>query len=171
MQMNVTLSDPKWISVYHSHHRYVATFRKGRSFLAGDAAHIHSPVGAQGMNTGLQDAHNLAWKLALVICGQANESLLDTYGQERLPLARRLVQTTDRVFGLVLNKNPLARFWVMRVAPKALALVLSEKHLAQFAFMTISQIGIRYRQSSLSHDASLGRFPCVHHSREIGCPM
>lgn len=159
MQMQVRLSDPKWISVYHSHHRYVATFRKGRSFLAGDAAHIHSPVGAQGMNTGLQDAHNLAWKLALVIRGQAKEALLDTYTQERLPLARRLVRTTDRVFGLVLNKNPLARFWIMRVAPKVLALVLAEKHLAQFAFTIISQIGIRYRHSSLSHDASLGRFP------------
>jgi len=159
MQMNVRLSDPKWISVYHSHHRYVSTFRKGRAFLAGDAAHIHSPVGAQGMNTGLQDAHNLAWKLALVASGKANQTLLDTYNEERLPVARSLVRTTDRVFALVLNKNPLARFWIMQVAPKALALVLKEKHLARLAFTTVSQIGIRYRKSSLSSDASLGNFP------------
>jgi 2-polyprenyl-6-methoxyphenol hydroxylase-like FAD-dependent oxidoreductase len=159
MQMDVKLSDPKWLSVYHSHHRYVATFRQGRCFLAGDAAHIHSPVGAQGMNTGLQDAHNLAWKLAMVISGQAGRNVLETYNEERLPIAKRLVRTTDRVFSLTLNTNPLARFWIMYVAPKALALVLNEKHLARFAFTTISQIGIRYRTSSLSRNASIGAFP------------
>jgi 2-polyprenyl-6-methoxyphenol hydroxylase-like FAD-dependent oxidoreductase len=159
MQMDVKLSDPKWLSVYHSHHRYVATFHHGRCFLAGDAAHIHSPVGAQGMNTGLQDAHNLAWKLAMVISGQAGRNALETYNEERLPIAKRLVRTTDRVFSLTLNTNPLARFWIMYVAPKALALVLNEKHLARFAFTTISQIGIRYRTSSLSRDASIGAFP------------
>lgn len=159
MQMNVTLSDLKWISVYHSHHRTVATFRKGRCFLAGDAAHIHSPVGAQGMNTGLQDAHNLAWKLALVISGKAKPDLLDTYSEERLPIAKSLVRTTDRVFNLTLNRNPLARFWIMFVAPKALALLLKEKHLARFAFTTISQIGIHYRRSRLASNASFGNFP------------
>jgi 2-polyprenyl-6-methoxyphenol hydroxylase-like FAD-dependent oxidoreductase len=159
MQMNVMLSDPKWISVYHSHHRYVATFRKGRCFLAGDAAHIHSPVGAQGMNTGLQDAHNLAWKLALVISGEADERLLDTYNEERLPLAKSLVRTTDRLFSIVLNKSRLALFWITRVAPKALGLALTEKHLARFAFTMVSQIGIRYRNSRLSEDASFGDFP------------
>jgi 2-polyprenyl-6-methoxyphenol hydroxylase-like FAD-dependent oxidoreductase len=159
MQMDVKLSDPNWLSVYQSHHRYVSTFRRGRCFLAGDAAHIHSPVGAQGMNTGLQDAHNLAWKLAMVISGQARPNVLDTYNEERLPVAKSLVRTTDRVFNLTLNTNPLARFWIMYVAPKVLALVLNEKHLARFAFTTISQIGIRYRTSSLSRDASLGAFP------------
>jgi 2-polyprenyl-6-methoxyphenol hydroxylase-like FAD-dependent oxidoreductase len=159
MQLAVQLSDPKWISIYHAHHRAVATFRKGRCFLAGDAAHIHSPVGAQGMNTGLQDAHNLAWKLALVIAGQADPALLDTYNEERLPVAQRLVRTTDRVFRLTLNKNPLARAWMMYVAPKALALVLKVKPLARLAFITISQIGIHYRQSRLAQSASLGVFP------------
>jgi 2-polyprenyl-6-methoxyphenol hydroxylase-like FAD-dependent oxidoreductase len=159
MQMDVKLSDPKWLSVYHSHHRSVATFRKGRCFLAGDAAHVHSPVGAQGMNTGLQDAHNLAWKLAMVISGQAQQSVLDTYDEERLPIAKSLVRTTDRVFNLTLNTNPVVRFWIMYVAPKALALVVNEKHLARLAFTTISQIGIRYRTSSLSQQASLGAFP------------
>ena len=159
MQMDVKLSDPKWLSVYQSHHRYVSTFRHGRCFLAGDAAHIHSPVGAQGMNTGLQDAHNLAWKLAMVISSQAQPNVLETYTEERLPIAKSLVRTTDRVFNLTLNTNRLARFWIMYVAPKALALVLNEKHLARFAFTTISQIGIRYRTSSVSRDASLSAFP------------
>ena len=159
MQMEVTLSDPGWISVYYSHHRYVAIFRKGRCFLVGDAAHVHSPVGAQGMNTGLQDAHNLGWKLALVISRKANQPLLDIYSEERLPVARSVVRTTDRVFNLTLSQNPLARFWILHVAPKALALVLSEKHLARFAFNTISEIGIRYRQSSLSQNAPFGTFP------------
>src|SRR4029434_4909243 len=98
LKMDVTLSDPQWISLYHAHHRYVAEFRKGRCFLAGDAAHIHSPAGAQGMNTGLQDAYNLAWRLALVIRGDADASLLDTYEQERIPVAQRLLRTTDRMF-------------------------------------------------------------------------
>jgi 2-polyprenyl-6-methoxyphenol hydroxylase-like FAD-dependent oxidoreductase len=159
MQMEVRLSDPRWISTYHAHHRYTSTFQKGRCFLAGDAAHVHSPVGAQGMNTGLQDAYNLAWKLALVITGKASPELLESYNEERLPIAKSLVRTTDRVFNLTLNTNRLARWWVMFAAPKALALVLREKHLARLAFTTISQIGIHYRQSRLSSDASSGDFP------------
>lgn len=159
MQMDVTLSNPRWISAYRSHHRYVSTFQKGRCFLAGDAAHIHSPVGAQGMNTGLQDAYNLAWKLSLVIVGKANPHLLETYTNERLPIAKSLVQTTDRVFSLTLNKNRLARFWIMSVAPRALSLILKIPPLARLAFNTISQIGIQYRKSILSQDASEGHFP------------
>ncbi len=159
MQMEVRLSDPRWISTYHAHHRYTATFHKGRCFLAGDAAHVHSPVGAQGMNTGLQDAYNLAWKLALVMTGKARPDLLETYNEERLPIAKSLVRTTDRVFNLTLNTNRLARWWIMFAAPKALALVLRNKHLARWAFTIISQIGIHYRQGRLSKDASFGKFP------------
>jgi 2-polyprenyl-6-methoxyphenol hydroxylase-like FAD-dependent oxidoreductase len=99
-RMDVQLQDPEWISMYRSHHRVVSTFRKGRSFLAGDAAHIHSPVGAQGMNTGLQDAYNLGWKLALVAQGRAHEELLDTYNDERLTIARDSGQ-----FGLCSNRS------------------------------------------------------------------
>jgi 2-polyprenyl-6-methoxyphenol hydroxylase-like FAD-dependent oxidoreductase len=158
MQIDVQLSDPRWISAYRSHHRHVATFRKDHCFLAGDAAHIHSPVGAQGMNTGLQDAYNLAWKLAFVISGQALPDLLDTYNEERIPIARSLVWTTDRVFGLTLSKNPILRFWIMSVAPRMLALILKQPTLARFVFKTISQIGIHYRASRLSSEASQGHF-------------
>jgi 2-polyprenyl-6-methoxyphenol hydroxylase-like FAD-dependent oxidoreductase len=159
LKMDVTLSDPQWISLYHAHHRYVAQFRKGRCFLAGDAAHVHSPAGAQGMNTGLQDAYNLAWKLALVIRGPAEQTVLDTYQEERLPIARKLVQTTDRVFGITVSQNPLVVFWRVHVMPHLVALIPKEKHLFKFAFRLISQIGIHYRNSSLSRNASLGWFP------------
>jgi FAD binding domain len=159
LRMDLTLSDPQWISLYHAHHRYVANFRKGRCFLAGDAAHIHSPAGAQGMNTGLQDAYNLAWKLAFVIQGRAKEELLDTYHDERLPIARKLVRTTDRVFGITVSQNPLIVFWRVHIMPRIVALVPKEKHISRFAFRLISQIGISYRNSGLSRDASDGSFP------------
>ena len=159
LKMDVVLSDPQWISLYHAHHRYVAQFRKGRCFLTGDAAHVHSPAGAQGMNTGLQDAYNLGWKLALVIRGKANEALLDTYHEERLPIARKLVRTTDRLFGITVSQNPLVVFWRVHVMPHLVALIPKEKHLLRFAFRLISQIGIHYRNSSLSRNASLGSFP------------
>lgn len=159
LKMDITLSDPEWISLYHAHHRYVAQFRKGRCFLAGDAAHVHSPAGAQGMNTGLQDAYNLAWKLAFVIGGKAEEKILETYHEERLPIARRLVRTTDRVFGITVSENPFVVFWRMHIMPRFVALIPKEKHLMRFAFRLISQIGIHYRNSSLSKDGSLGLFP------------
>src|SRR5437773_12524230 len=97
-----------WLSTYRIHHRRAARFRDRRCFLLGDAAHIHSPVGAQGMNTGLQDAYNLAWKLALVVSGRAGEALLDSYEAERLPVAKRLLSTTDRAFSLVVSDGRLA---------------------------------------------------------------
>jgi len=159
LKMEITLSDPEWISLYHAHHRYVAHFRKGRCFLAGDAAHVHSPAGAQGMNTGLQDAYNLAWKLAFVIRGKAQERILETYNEERLPIARKLVHTTDRVFGITVSQNPFVVFWRVHVMPRLVALIPKEKHLLRFAFRLISQIGIHYRNSSLSQDGSLGWFP------------
>ncbi len=98
-----------WFSTYRIHHRSASRFRDRRCFLLGDAAHIHSPVGAQGMNTGLQDAYNLAWKLALVIEGEAGDTLLDSYEAERLPVARRLLETTDRGFRLVVSDAALRR--------------------------------------------------------------
>jgi len=159
LKMDVTLSDPEWISLYHAHHRYVAHFSRGRCFLAGDAAHVHSPAGAQGMNTGLQDAYNLAWKLAFVIRGKAEEKILETYHEERLPIARQLVRTTDRVFGITVSQNPFVVFWRVHVMPRLVALIPKEKHVLRFAFRLISQIGIHYRSSSLCQDGSLGSLP------------
>lgn len=154
MQMDIELSDPDWISMYHSHHRYVSQFKIQRTFLAGDAAHIHSPVGAQGMNTGLQDAYNLAWKLAIVIMGSAKEDLLLTYEDERLPFARQLVKTTDTAFNLTVSKNSFAKYMRMYVAPRLLAVLLKIKFIERFIFKTVSQIGLSYPESKLSNFSS-----------------
>jgi 2-polyprenyl-6-methoxyphenol hydroxylase-like FAD-dependent oxidoreductase len=90
----VRLSDPRWLTYFEVHHAQVEQYRHGRVLLAGDAAHIHSPAGAQGMNTGVQDAANLAWKLALVATGRADAALLDTYQDERHPVGAQVVRTT-----------------------------------------------------------------------------
>jgi 2-polyprenyl-6-methoxyphenol hydroxylase-like FAD-dependent oxidoreductase len=142
-----------WFSTYRIHHRAAASFRRGRCFLLGDAAHIHSPVGAQGMNTGLQDAYNLAWKLALVLQGKAEARLLDSYEAERIPIARRLLETTDRGFRLAVSQGPLARLVRTHVAARVAAFALGLQRVQRFAFRLISQTGIHYRASALSESA------------------
>src|SRR5262249_15953507 len=139
-----------WFSTYRIHHRRAARFGQGRCFLLGDAAHIHSPVGAQGMNTGLQDAYNLAWKLALVVGGTAEERLLDTYADEPIPVAARVLGTTDRLFSAVVSDSSLAGLLRTRIVPKLLAVAMSIEPVRQLAFRTISQTGIHYRHSSLA---------------------
>ncbi|MDB5906616.1 MAG: pcpB [Massilia sp.] len=139
-----------WFSTYHVHHRRAARFRDRRCFLLGDAAHIHSPVGAQGMNTGLQDAYNLAWKLALVIPGHADEDLLDSYDLERAPVAKRLLETTDRAFTFLVSDRWLADAFRTRILPRALAIAMRLDRMRRLAFRAISQIGIRYPRSPLS---------------------
>jgi 2-polyprenyl-6-methoxyphenol hydroxylase-like FAD-dependent oxidoreductase len=99
-----------WFSTYRVHHRVTSSFRQGRAFLLGDAAHIHSPAGGQGMNTGIGDAINLAWKLAATVRGGAPDRLLDSYQAERLVFARKLVETTDRVFSFATAEGRLANF-------------------------------------------------------------
>jgi 2-polyprenyl-6-methoxyphenol hydroxylase-like FAD-dependent oxidoreductase len=139
-----------WFSTYRIHHRAALRFRDRRCFLLGDAAHIHSPVGAQGMNTGLQDATNLAWKLALVTQGRADATLLDTYEAERLPVAQRLLATTDRAFRLVVSDSWLAGLLRTKVLARIAAFAMARESIQRFAFRTVSQIGIHYRASSLS---------------------
>jgi 2-polyprenyl-6-methoxyphenol hydroxylase-like FAD-dependent oxidoreductase len=141
-----------WFSTYRIHHRRAQRFREGRCFLLGDAAHIHSPVGAQGMNTGLQDAYNLGWKLALVASGGANPVLLDSYEQERIPVAQALLSTTDRAFSLVISDRPMAGFVRTRIAPRIVALAMRIERIRKLAFLTISQTGIRYPDSRLSEN-------------------
>jgi 2-polyprenyl-6-methoxyphenol hydroxylase-like FAD-dependent oxidoreductase len=139
-----------WFSTYRIHHRSAARFRDRRCFLLGDAAHIHSPVGAQGMNTGLQDAYNLAWKLALVIDGQADAALLDSYEEERVPVARRLLNTTDRAFRLIVSDSWLAGLLRTKVIARIAAFAMRREPIQRFAFRVVSQTGIRYRNSSLA---------------------
>jgi hypothetical protein len=143
------LRDARWTSGYRLHHRGVPRYREGRVLLAGDAAHIHSPAGGQGMNTGIQDAYNLAWKLALVLQGRAPESLVDTYGAEREPVGRKLLEGTDRLFGLAANKGALARLVRKRLIP-LVARVLSRNLVQRRLVRFVSQLYLHYRRSPLS---------------------
>jgi len=147
-----------WFSTYRVHHRVANRFRKGRCFLLGDAAHIHSPVGGQGMNTGIGDAVNLAWKLAAVLRRRASASLLDTYEPERIAFARRLVATTDRAFTTVTSSGALARFVRLRIVPVLAPLLFSSRMLRRLLFRTVSQVNVNYRGSDLSR----GRVGPVH---------
>jgi len=139
-----------WFSTYRIHHRRAERFRDRRCFLLGDAAHIHSPVGAQGMNTGLQDSYNLAWKLALVASGRADSTLLDSYEIERIPVARQLLSTTDRLFSAAVSDTTFAGFFRTRLFPRLAALAMRIEKIRKLAFRTISQTGIHYRESPLS---------------------
>src|SRR5262249_12574145 len=115
--LKVDVKKVNWFSTYHVHHRVAEHFRKRRAFLLGDAAHIHSPAGGQGMNTGIGDAINLAWKLATVLEDRAPETLLDSYEAERIAFARRLVATTDRVFTIAAAEGRLADVIRTRLVP------------------------------------------------------
>jgi len=142
-----------WSSVYKVHSRAVERFSSGRCFLAGDAAHIHTPAGAQGMNTGIQDGYNLAWKLAEVIKHGSPESLLDIYNEERLPNARRLLRTTDRIFDFAASDEWFVSFVRKNIFPYVANLALSFDAVKRIVFPLVSQIGISYRESSLSETA------------------
>jgi len=146
--VNIVRND--WFTVYRLHHRMADKFRDQRSFLIGDAAHIHSPVGAQGMNTGLQDAYNLAWKLAGVVNGHFKESILETYAIERLPVAKNLLNTTDRIFTIIMSDRWYTRIFKKWVLPHVLKFVWSRKNIRNEIFKLVSQIGINYRDSSLN---------------------
>jgi 2-polyprenyl-6-methoxyphenol hydroxylase-like FAD-dependent oxidoreductase len=147
-----------WFSTYRVHHRVAEHFRRGRAFLLGDAAHIHSPVGGQGMNTGIGDAVNLAWKLAAVLQGRAPESILDSYEPERIAFARRLVRTTDRAFSLVTSSSFSARFFRLEVLPRLMAVLTKTRAMRRLMFRTVSQTALSYRGSPLSE----GRAGTVH---------
>jgi hypothetical protein len=156
--ISIDVERVNWFSTYRVHHRVAAHFFKGRAFLLGDAAHIHSPVGGQGMNTGIGDAVNLAWKLAAVVRGRADASLLESYEPERIAFAQRLVATTDRAFTAVTSPGTLARLIRLHLVPLLLAPVYSLKAARGFMFRTVSQTAINYRESSLSE----GRAGKVH---------
>ena len=145
----MTLRDPNWLARFRLHHRGVDSYRAGRAFVAGDAAHIHSPVGGQGMNTGIQDAYNLAWKLAMVIEGRAPDSFLDSYHEERHPIGQRLLRTTDRMFSVVATRHPLLVALRNFLIPRILPRVMGKRFLRARAFRFVSQLGIKYPDSSI----------------------
>ncbi len=146
----VALHDPVWLTNFSVHSRRADPFRAGRVLLAGDAAHIHSPAGAQGMNTGIQDAVNLGWKLALVSQGIATGDLLESYERERLPVARSVLRMTNRAFRVATSDSPILRYLRARVPTSLVPLVLRVGALRRTGFRIVSQLSINYRRSPLS---------------------
>ena len=139
-----------WFSTYRVHHRVTSHYRSGQVFLAGDAAHVHSPAGGQGMNTGIGDAVNLAWKLAAVVRHEAPDSLLDSYEIERLAFARKLVDTTDRMFNFITAEGNFADFVRTRIAPLFATVAYGVDAVRELVFKIVSQITISYHDSPLS---------------------
>jgi 2-polyprenyl-6-methoxyphenol hydroxylase-like FAD-dependent oxidoreductase len=153
--LNVRVTGVNWFSAYRVHHRVAERFRSGRAFILGDAAHIHSPAGGQGMNTGIGDAMNLGWKLADVLRGRAAERILGSFEEERIGFARALVATTDRAFTAVVA--PGLRGTVMRrVAPLVVAGATRFPGARRALFRIVSQTQIHYPDSSLSEGKAGG---------------
>lgn len=148
--LGLKVNEVNWFSTYRVHHRVTEHFRRGRVFLLGDAAHVHSPAGGQGMNTGILDAINLAWKLTAVVRGQAPDSLLDTYGVERQAFARKLVETTDRLFTFVTAEGSFADFVRTRIAPVFASVAYQSESVREYVFRMISQTTLSYHDSPLS---------------------
>jgi 2-polyprenyl-6-methoxyphenol hydroxylase-like FAD-dependent oxidoreductase len=152
--LKLKIGKVNWFSTYRVHHRVALRFRDRRAFLLGDAAHIHSPVGGQGMNTGIGDAVNLAWKIAAVLKDSAPENLLDTYEPERIRFARQLVATTDRGFTFVTKRGGFASLVRTRIVPLVVPLFFRIGVVRRLLFRTVSQTQVNYRSSSLSAGAA-----------------
>ena len=151
------MHDPRWMSRFHNDERQVPSYRSGRVFLAGDAAHVHSPAGGQGMNTGLQDAANLGWKLAAVVRGTADPGLLDTYHAERYPVGRFVLRMSHGLLRLALLKSGRLR--------EALAMGGSAAtHIGPLvgkATRAVSGIGIAYHAPPGAHPLAGRRAPDI----------
>ncbi|GAA3720792.1 FAD-dependent monooxygenase [Salinicoccus jeotgali] len=139
-----------WYSSYKVHHRVAESFKVGRAFILGDAAHIHSPAGGQGMNTGIGDAFNLAWKLTFTVQGRMDAAVLDSYEPERMAFARKLVATTDKVFKEAVNRKRFRNIIMPYVLPQLMRFAAVRRML----FKIISQTRIHYRDSPLSTSRS-----------------
>jgi 2-polyprenyl-6-methoxyphenol hydroxylase-like FAD-dependent oxidoreductase len=153
-ESQLRISNPSWISEFRIHCRMVDRYRAGRVFLAGDAAHAHSPTGGQGIVTGILDATNLAWKLACVI-GGAPESLLDTYQEERLPKAREVLRETDRTTTVLLAPSFRTRlFRDLLLLP-----IMRNPWVQQKMFAKLSQLHVNYRGCTLAREDAAGWRP------------
>jgi 2-polyprenyl-6-methoxyphenol hydroxylase-like FAD-dependent oxidoreductase len=154
-ELDLDITNVNWFSTYKVHTRRVNKFSEGRCFLAGDSAHIHTPAGAQGMNTGIQDGYNLAWKIWLVLQAKADaRKILETYNEERLENAKNLVETTDRMFELAVSPKWFISYLRTHIFPHLARFAFSLDAVKKFAFPRVSQTGINYRHGSLSRHAS-----------------
>jgi 2-polyprenyl-6-methoxyphenol hydroxylase-like FAD-dependent oxidoreductase len=147
------LGDPRWTAVFRIHRREAARFRKDRVFLLGDAAHIHSPVGGQGMNMGIQDAFNLGWKLSLVLRNGANPQLLDSYEAERKPVDEAVIRQTDRATRVVSLHGTVARF----IRDHMMSLLTQIPAVAETLGEGLSGLAINYRHSPIIEEHAAGR--------------
>jgi 2-polyprenyl-6-methoxyphenol hydroxylase-like FAD-dependent oxidoreductase len=150
----LALSDPTWIARFRLHHRGVDRYRNGRFFVAGDAAHIHSPAGGQAMNTGIQDAYNLAWKLALACRGEADDGLLDSYHAERYPIGQHLMKTTDRLFTAMTSRSLLFKFIRLVIIPRMAPRMMKSRERREKAFRFASQLAMSYPNSPVVRELS-----------------
>jgi 3-(3-hydroxy-phenyl)propionate hydroxylase len=146
--VDAELYDPVWVALYRVNHRAAKTYRKDRIFIAGDAAHEHVPIGGQGMNTSIQDAFNLAWKLAQVMQGKAQPILLDSYQAERHPIAESLLRGTDEAYTKLLKAGDLGRAAVRQLGP----ILLSNSFVREKMRNTLEEIEINYRQGPITEE-------------------
>jgi 2-polyprenyl-6-methoxyphenol hydroxylase-like FAD-dependent oxidoreductase len=147
---NIKIVHTNWLTTYKLHHRMADKFSAQRCFLIGDAAHIHSPVGGQGMNTGLQDAYNLAWKLAGVVNGQIKPVILNSYATERMPVAKKLLNTTDSAFNVIMSTKWYAKLFKKWLLFNILGFAWKSQNIRIGFFKRISQIDIAYRDSNIN---------------------
>ena len=143
------IRDPEWVTSFQVHRRLADTYRNGRILLAGDAAHVHSPFGGQGMNTGIGDAENLAWKLAMVVKATADHQLLDSYEAERRPIAADVLKWTGGASNLVVGNHVLAR--VLR--DRVILPLMNRPSMQHRVWETVSQLKVTYRDGPLGRRA------------------
>src|SRR5579862_2880235 len=153
----VTVSDPTWLANFRCHRRSANAYRRGRVLLAGDAVHIHSPAGGQGLNAGITDAHNLGWKLALVAAGVAPDTLLDTYGTERRPVADQILTLTHALVHYGTISHPVKR----RVRDVVVPALGRRPAIQQRAARRISQVYVTYPPSQLARPDAFRNKPGV----------
>jgi 2-polyprenyl-6-methoxyphenol hydroxylase-like FAD-dependent oxidoreductase len=151
-QGEVTLSQTAWVTAIRPQHRLAHRYRRGRVFLVGDAAHVHSPAGAQGMNTGIQDAANLGWKLVLAARG-APDALLDTYETERRRVAKQVVRLTSLAFALEMSDSWVLRMGRRWAAHPVASLLLPNPRLVSFVARVLSGLDTRYRDGAMGRDS------------------
>lgn len=144
-----TLSDPYWLCQFSIHHRQIDHYRYDRIFFAGDAAHIHSPMGGQGLNTGIQDVYNLAWKLALVEKRKAKPKLLDSYHDERFAVGHDVLKKTDIMTRMMLLTNPL----LIAIRNRYLSIMSSFNIVKNFMARDIAELAISYAKSPIVHQS------------------
>jgi FAD binding domain len=148
----MTAFDPIWLAGFRINGRKVSSYRWGRAFLCGDAAHVHSPAGGQGMNTGMQDAFNLAWKLAMVVKGRRTESLLDSFSPERSYVGDQVLKNADRLTAIGTTKNPVVRTVRDVVGHLMLGLAPVQHTLAD----TMTEVSVGYPESPLNAGSASG---------------